>query len=85
MTTTEIAPGAVDQDTLRRLIEPELERWKVPGIEVALVKDDEVVFAGGFAYFGYWLTCILREQIRIVDKIDEQTERLTEELRSLRS
>jgi predicted membrane chloride channel (bestrophin family) len=44
-----------------------------------------LVFAGGFAYFGYWLTRILREQIRIVDKLEEQTERLTEELRSLRS
>jgi CubicO group peptidase (beta-lactamase class C family) len=50
MTTTEIAPSAVDSDVLRRLIEPELERWKVPGIEVALVRDDEVVFAGGFGH-----------------------------------
>src|SRR2546423_15611638 len=50
MTTTETAPSAIDQDMLRRLIEPELDRWKVPGIEVALVKDDQVVFAGGFGF-----------------------------------
>ena len=47
MTITESA-SAIDRDFLQRLIEPELERWKVPGLEVALVKDDEVVFAGGF-------------------------------------
>ena len=41
-----------------------------------------LVFAGGFAYFAYWLTRILREQIRIGDKIDEQTQRLSDELRS---
>ncbi|MDX6553674.1 MAG: hypothetical protein QOH74_2162 [Gaiellales bacterium] len=44
-----------------------------------------LVFAGGFAYFAYWLTRILREQIRIGDKIEEQTQRLSEELRSLHS
>ena len=44
-----------------------------------------LVFAGGFAYFGYWLTRILREQIRSVERIEEQTQRLTEELRGLRS
>jgi len=50
MTTTEIAPSTLDREFLARLIEPELERWHVPGVEVALVKDDEVVFAGGFGY-----------------------------------
>ena len=29
-------------------IEKELERWKVPGVAVAIVKDQEVVFAKGF-------------------------------------
>jgi CubicO group peptidase (beta-lactamase class C family) len=35
-------------DDLRELVEPELERWRVPGLEVAVVRGDEVLFAGGF-------------------------------------
>src|SRR5439155_13522881 len=35
-------------DDLRGLVEPELERWEVPGIELAVVQGDDVLFAGGF-------------------------------------
>ena len=38
-------PGVHD---LAELVEPELERWQVPGLEVAVVQGDEVLFAGGF-------------------------------------
>src|SRR5207302_10463736 len=38
-------PGVGD---LRGLVEPELERWEVPGIELAVVQGDGVLFAGGF-------------------------------------
>jgi CubicO group peptidase (beta-lactamase class C family) len=42
---TVVLPGGED---LRDLVEPELERWRVPGLEVAVVQGDEVLFAGGF-------------------------------------
>ena len=42
---TALLPGGED---LRDLVEPELERWRVPGLEVAVVRGDEVLFAGGF-------------------------------------
>ena len=38
----------VSQTVLGQLIEPELARWKVPGLELAIVKGDDVLFAGGF-------------------------------------
>src|SRR5947209_5319265 len=41
------APG-LDAETLRALVERELGRWKVPGLELAVVRGNEVLFAGGF-------------------------------------
>jgi CubicO group peptidase (beta-lactamase class C family) len=38
----------LDEAALHDLIAPELERWKVPGVEVAVVRKGEPVFAGGF-------------------------------------
>lgn len=38
----------VSSTVLGELIGPELARWKVPGLEVAVVHDDQVLFAGGF-------------------------------------
>jgi hypothetical protein len=32
-----------------------------------------LVFAGGFAYFGYWLARIQREERRLGDRVDRQT------------
>jgi CubicO group peptidase (beta-lactamase class C family) len=40
--------GVLSEEGLRELIEPELERFGVPGVEVAVVRGDDVVFAGGF-------------------------------------
>jgi hypothetical protein len=43
-----------------------------------------LVFAGAFAYFAYWLTRILRAQQRVIAALDEQTQAIVDELRSLR-
>lgn len=44
-----------------------------------------LVFVGGFSYFGYWLTQILREQQKAAGRLDAQTAALVQELRALRS
>jgi hypothetical protein len=43
-----------------------------------------LVFAGAFSYFAYWLTRILRAQQRVITALDEQTQAIVGELRSLR-
>jgi CubicO group peptidase (beta-lactamase class C family) len=45
---TKIDPGVLSEEGLRTLIEPELKRFGVPAVEVAVVRDNEVVFTGGF-------------------------------------
>jgi len=42
----QVAPDPLEG--LDSYIEQELERWKVPGVSVAIVKDQEVVYAKGF-------------------------------------
>jgi hypothetical protein len=37
-----------------------------------------LVFAGGFAYFAWWLTGLVREQQRLADRVDRQTTELTQ-------
>jgi hypothetical protein len=32
-----------------------------------------LIFTGGFSYFAWWLTHLLREQRRLADRVDEQT------------
>jgi hypothetical protein len=39
-----------------------------------------LVFGGGFAYFGYWLSRIQREQRRLADNVDHQTAVLADAL-----
>ena len=48
--TTAVGPvaAALSEAGLRGLIEPQLARFGVPGVEVVVVRGDEVVFAGGF-------------------------------------
>ena len=48
MATTVGSVAALSEDGLRKLIEPELEQFGVPGVEVAVVRGGEVLFAGGF-------------------------------------
>jgi CubicO group peptidase (beta-lactamase class C family) len=48
MVTAASSASGPDPAALEALIPPELQRWGVPGVEVALVRGDEVVFAGGF-------------------------------------
>jgi hypothetical protein len=43
-----------------------------------------LVFAGGFSYFAWWLTRVVRQQERLAARIDAQTATLVAELRSLR-
>jgi hypothetical protein len=43
-----------------------------------------LVVAGAFSYFAYWLTRILRAQQRMITALDEQTQAIVGELRSLR-
>ncbi|MEY2406468.1 MAG: hypothetical protein QOF97_3357 [Acidimicrobiaceae bacterium] len=43
-----------------------------------------LVFAGGFSYFAWWLTQVVRHQDRLAARVDAQTETLVAELRSLR-
>lgn len=38
----------LDESALHDLIAPELKRWKVPGVEFAVVRKGKPVFAGGF-------------------------------------
>lgn len=42
------AQQAPDFDALSRYVERELDRWQIPGLAIAVVKDDSVVFARGF-------------------------------------
>jgi len=44
-----------------------------------------LVFAGGFSYFAWWLTRIIREQSRLSERVDSQTDALVAELSGLRA
>lgn len=44
-----------------------------------------LVFAGGFSYFAWWLTRIVREQSSLAARLDAQTEAVVTELSGLRA
>lgn len=44
-----------------------------------------LVFAGGFSYFAWWLTRMVREQSRVADRVDAQTAAFVAEIAGLRA
>lgn len=47
---------SIDENTLSRYIMAGMEQWQIPGMAVAIVRDDEVIFAKGFGVkkLGEW-------------------------------
>jgi len=43
-----VSPEALDQEKLRTAAEKAAERFKVPGVQVAIIRGTEVLFTGGF-------------------------------------
>ncbi len=47
MQTSEVPEARTQLDGFRDFVLTIIHEWKVPGVAVAIVKDDEVIFAGG--------------------------------------